>query len=350
VTEAETIFIIEDGGLGKITLNRPRVLNALSNEQYPLLAEVLTGWAADRRVGKVLIEGAGERAFSAGGDIRVAFDAWKRGDHAFNRALFRDEYRLDRLIAHYPKPYVAILDGIVMGGGAGVSVNGGFRVATERTLFAMPETGIGFFPDVGATHFLNRCPGNVGLYLGLSGARLGPADTLWAGLATHFVPFGQLDALRGALGAAAGSANAVAAVLARFHQDPGPAPLAAHAEALDRCFGRDGVAGIVAALQAEGSAWAKETAEAMAARSPFSLAVTFRQLTGGRGLGFDDAIRREFRLACRFLAGDDFFEGIRAQVVDKDRRPSWRPESLAEVDERAVAAYFAPLAEELTFS
>lgn len=345
MSDTETIIAI-DGGLGGILLNRPKVLNALSAAQYHTLTDCLSRWEGDDRVTLVLVEGAGERAFCAGGDIRMVFDAHGRGDHAFNRAIFRAEYRLNRRIHHYPKPYVALLDGIVMGGGAGISVNGRWRVATERTQFAMPETGIGFFPDVGATHFLGRCPGRVGLYLGLSGARLGPADSLWAGIATHFVPADQLEALRAALRAAAAAADPAAAadaVLRRFHRDPGPGPLGKRHEAIDRCFGGDSLDDILAALRAEKTDWAWDTVDALAARSPTSLAVTFRQLSEGRELAFDDAIRREFRLACRFLAGRDLYEGIRAQVVDKDRRPLWSPASLAELDEIIVAGYFDSL-------
>jgi enoyl-CoA hydratase len=352
VSGQETIFG-KDGRCGRILLNRPKVLNALSPTQFGTLDAQLAAWQRDDGVAAVVIEGEGERAFSAGGDIRATYDAWKRGDHAGNRGLFRAEYRLDRRIHYYPKPYVAILDGIVMGGGAGVSINGGFRVATERTQFAMPETGIGFFPDVGATHFLNRCPGRIGLYLGLTGARIGPADALWAGIATHFVPVAGLDALRAGLAEAAGAADAagaVAEVLAAAHRDPGPGLLAEHRVAIDTCFGAGRrVADIRTALSAD--PWGASVAEDLTAKAPFALAVAHRQLTGGQGMAFDEAIRREFRLACRFIAGHDFFEGIRAQVVDKDRSPRWDPETLAEVDALAVDACFAPLpaGEELEF-
>lgn len=344
VSEAETLVEAADG-LGRIVLNRPKVLNAISPAQFAELDVTLARWAEDDAVKVVTIEGAGERAFCAGGDIRAVYVGWKRGEHAANRDIFRREYRLDRRIAHYGKPYVALIDGIVMGGGAGVSVNGRFRVATERTQFAMPETGIGFFPDVGATHFLGRCPGRINLYLGLTGTRLGPADALWAGLATHFVPSTDLAALRVALAAAASSADpagAVPDVLARFHRDPGPAPLAERAAAIDRCFAAPSVRDIVSELVADGGAWAWDAMEAIADKSPTSLAVTLVQLREGQGLAFDDAIRREYRLACRFLAARDLYEGIRALVVDKDRAPRWGPETLAEVDEATVAEYFSP--------
>jgi len=336
----ETLFTVERG-IGHIRLNRPRALNALSPDQFRAIAATLRRWRSDPAVAVVLIEGAGERAFSAGGDIRAVWD--RRDDHEAIRAIFRAEYRLDRLIHTYPKPFVAWMDGIVMGGGAGISVNGAFRVATERTLFAMPEAAIGFFPDVGATHFLGRCPGRVGLYLGLSGARLGAADCRWAGLATHFLPSAARPSLVAALEAAALTPDPrreVASALADLTGDAGEADLPRHAAAIERCFDRPTLAEALAALAAEGGAWAERTLAEIAAGAPMSLAVIFRQLSEGRGLAFDDAIRREYRLACNFLECDDLFEGIRAAVIDKDRAPAWRPASLAEIDMMAVAARF----------
>lgn len=349
--EAETLFSVANG-LGRIVLNRPRVLNALSPDQFGALGAHLAQWQRDDSVRAVVIEGAGDRAFSAGGDIRAVWDAHRRGDDAVNRAIFRTEYRLDRRIHHFPKPYVALMDGIVMGGGAGISVNGRFRVATERTLFAMPEAAIGFFPDVGATHFLSRCPGHVGRYLGLTGTRLGPADCLWAGIATHYVPAGEVAALKDELARAAGAGDVlgeVDAVLAAAHRDPGPAPLAARAEAVGRCFAKSSVAAIVAALGEERTDWAEAALAALVAHSPTSTAVAFRQLTAGRQLPFDDAIRQEYRLACSFLAGAEFYEGIRALVVDKDRRPQWRPSTLAEVGDGLLDRLFAGTGDDLTF-
>lgn len=348
MAEVETIISI-NCGLGRITLNRPKVLNALSAGQYGELTETLTRWEEADEVSLVLLEGMGERAFCAGGDIRMVWDAAKRGDHDFNRSIFRAEYRLNRRIHRYPKPYVSILDGIVMGGGAGISVNGRWRVATERTRFAMPEAGIGFFPDVGATSFLGHCPGQFGLYLGLTGARLDPADCLWAGIATHYIPVEYLDQLRDGLAKAAGSTDPTAAaqeVLDGLHRDPGIGPMALRCEAVDRCFGQGSLNQILAALREEKGDWARDTIEDMMAHSPTSLSVAYRQLTEGRGLDFDQVMAREFRLACRFLEGQDFYEGIRAQVVDKDHSPVWSPDAMALVDEAMVTAYFAPLGDD----
>ncbi len=345
MSEVETIHGV-DGGLAAIVLNRPRVLNALSPRQLTDLGRLLLEWRDDPAVGAVVVEGAGERAFCAGGDIRAVWDNRLAGREDANIAIFRDEYRLDRLIHHYPKPYVAVLDGIVMGGGAGVSVNGRWRVATERTLFAMPEAAIGFFPDVGATHFLSRCPGRIGVFLGLTGTRLGPADCLWAGLATHFVLASALPALKVDLRRAAGSgkpAEAVEAILAAHHREPGPSSLADLAPAVDRVFAVPSPRELVSALVAEGADWAWQALESIGDASPTSVAVIWRQLSDGKGLGFDDAIRREFRLARRFLAGHDFHEGIRALMIDKDRTPHWSPPTLAELPATRIDALFAPL-------
>lgn len=347
----ETVFTVNNG-LGHILLNRPHVLNALSPDQFVALDRRLAEWLRDDAVRVVVVEGAGDKAFSAGGDIRAVWDARSRGDAAFNRAIFHTEYCLDRRIHHYSKPYVAVLDGIVMGGGAGISVNGRFRIATERTLFAMPEAAIGFFPDVGATHFLSRCPGHIGLYCGLTGARLGAADALWAGIATHFVPASELAALKGELARAAGSVEPLAAteaVLASAHRDPGPAGLAERSAAIDRCFAGPSVSAISAALGEEGAPWSQAAQTALAAHSPTSMAIAFRQLTHGRALSFDDAIRQEYRLACTCLAGDEFYEGIRALVVDKDRRPQWRPSAFADIDQPMLDRLFAGCGEDLTF-
>ncbi|MBX9635737.1 MAG: enoyl-CoA hydratase/isomerase family protein, partial [Magnetospirillum sp.] len=235
---------LRQGRLGVVRLNRPHALNALAPSQFLTIHRQLAAWAADDQIGAVLLEGAGDRAFCAGGDIRAVWDARGRGDDALNRQLFRDEYCLDRFIHHYPKPIVSLLDGIVMGGGAGISINGGFRVATERSIFAMPETAIGFFPDVGASYFLSRCPGAIGLYLGLTGARLRAADMIWTGLATHFVPADCLDTLKQALILAADAArpwDAIAATLAEAHGEPGYASLSSLVDAINRCFSHDDV-------------------------------------------------------------------------------------------------------------
>ena len=325
------------GALGLVTLNRPQALNAFTLDMYRRLDPVLRAWESDPAVAAVAIQGAGDRAFCAGGDIRAIYEAG-RGlgpDPGLTRDFFREEYRLIRRVHRYAKPYIAIIDGITMGGGAGMALNGATRVATERTVFAMPENGIGLFPDVGATRFLNACPGRVGRYLGLTGARLGAADTLYCGLATHFVPADRLEALLESLARGEG-ADAFAA-------DPGPPPLKARQAEIDRLYAADTVEEIVAGLD-------DETRKAVLSASPTSLKIFLRQMTVGRGYDLDAALKLEFRISQHVMAGHDFYEGVRALIVDRDRKPSWRPATLAEVDGAAVDAYFASLgAGELDF-
>src|SRR5437016_9680932 len=254
MAEPEDILFGCEGGLATVTLNRPQALNAFTLDMYRRFDPMLRGWAEDPAIKAVLIRGAGERAFCAGGDVRAFYEAGRgiSGDHSLTAAFFREEYELIRRIHRFPKPYLAIIDGITMGGGAGVSVNGAYRVATERTMLAMPETGIGLFPDVGATRFLNLCPGHVGRYLGLTGARLGPADALYCGLATHFVRRDRLAALERALAHVTWRTGAefaqVEEVLTAFRVLPGEPPLAAQRSAIDRCFTPERVEAILASL------------------------------------------------------------------------------------------------------
>ncbi len=336
------------GGLVVVTLNRPHALNALSLPMCRALDAGLIAWRADPDVRAVLIKGTGARAFCAGGDIRALHDILTREGVAAAARFYALEYPMNSRLHHFPKPYIALLDGIVMGGGVGVSVHGSHRVVTERTAFAMPETAIGFFPDVGATYVLPRLPGSLGLHLGLSGARLGAADCLYAGIGTHHVATDRLEALEQALAEADLAGDAFAAVdrvLACFRADPGPGELPDLRARIDRCYGRPSLAGVLEALAGEPSGWGAAELEQIRSKSPTSLAVTFRQLGSGATLDFDAAMRLEYRLVHRFLAGHDFREGVRARIVDKDNRPRWRPERVAEVTEAAVDAYFAPLSE-----
>jgi enoyl-CoA hydratase len=341
-SEDQDVLFEVRGRAGLIMLNRPKALNALTLGMVRLMRVQLATWAGDPRVERVVIEGAGDRAFCAGGDIRVLYDWGLAQDPSFV-AFYREEYLLDAAIKRYPKPWVAIMDGITMGGGVGVSVHGSHRIATERLTFAMPETGIGLFPDVGGTYFLPRCPGETGMYLGLTGARLKAADALYTGIADVHVGSDRIEALRDALCAEADLDGAIAL----FSQDPGSVPLAEHRNAIDRCFSAASVEAIVAALEAEGSEWAAATARTIAAKSPTSLRITYRQLRKGARLGFEECMKLEFRMVHGILAGHDFFEGTRAVVIDKDQDPRWQPAVLAGVSESDVAHYFAPLAEEL---
>jgi enoyl-CoA hydratase len=352
----DEILLERDRGLATITINRPQALNALTLANYRRIDPALRGWAADPSVHAVVVRGAGDRAFCAGGDVRAVYEAGRgiSGDPSLTAVFFREEYELIRRIHHFPKPYIAIIDGVTMGGGAGISVNGAYRIATERTLFAMPETGIGLFPDVGATRFLNRCPGHIGRYLGLTGVRLNAADALYCGFASHAI---QRDRIQALLEELTGDHVAVEAVLGRFVAAPDPSPLAALQPVVDRCFAGDTVEAILEALAAEASAggahagWAAETHADLLTKSPTSLKITLRQLTIGRDYDLDAALALEYRLTQHVMAGHDFYEGIRAMLIDRDRNPQWRPATLAQVPESAVDGYFAPLGDrELRFS
>jgi enoyl-CoA hydratase len=357
----DDILIERRGGLGLVTLNRPKALNALTLPMIEAMSPALDRWAADPAVRAVAIVGAGDRAFCAGGDVRAAWEAGMarragRGDGSLTAAFFGEEYRLNRKIARFPKPYVAILDGIVMGGGVGLSVHGSHRVVTPRTLFAMPETGIGLFPDVGATHVLSRMPGLSGTHLALTGARIGMADCLHLGAATHAVAdaSGLVDALAAAVDGAVGGAGdaraAVDAVLAAAATDPGPAPLAAHRATVDACFAGGRVEAIVAALDAAADPWATAQRDALAHLSPTSLKVTLAAIRRAATLDLDGCLVMEYRLSQACMARHDFYEGIRALLVDKDRSPKWSPATLDGVDDAMVEAHFAaPAGGDLTF-
>jgi enoyl-CoA hydratase len=346
-TDAE-IRLARRGGLVVVTLNRPRALNALSLPMCRTLSAGLASWQADPEIHAVLIKGAGERAFCAGGDIRWLYGVLTSEGVAAAVRFYAVEYPMNARLHHFTKPYVALLDGITMGGGVGVSVHGSHRVATERTLFAMPETGIGLFPDVGATYVLPRLAGALGIYLGLTGARLGAADCLAAGIATQHVPAARLVALEDALAGADLSVDAFAAVnrvLAEFQTDPGAAELPGWRERIDQSYGQSRLEEVMEALAGEPSGWGRAQLAELGRKSPTSLAVIFRQLQTGHTLDFNAAMRLEYRLVHRFMAGHDFSEGVRALIIDKDNRPRWRPGQLSEVTPDDVAAYFAPLAD-----
>jgi enoyl-CoA hydratase len=340
------------GSVGLITLNRPKALNALDQEMCLAVDAALKLWAKDDGITAVLIRGAGDRAFCAGGDVRLAREdglAWKKGesDGRIVRDFFRDEYRMNRRIATFPKPYIALIDGITMGGGVGLSVHGTYRLATTRTLLAMPETGIGLFPDVGTSYVLSRLPCEIGLYLGLTGGRIGAADCLVLGIATHIVDHERIQSLIAELtvpGADIGTA------VARYAVDAGEPELWPHREVIDRCFRHDAMEDILAALDADGGAFAAATAATIRTMSPTSLKLTLKEIRKGRALNIDDCLRMEYSLSQSVLAGHDFYEGVRAQLVDKDRHPKWYPATLDAVDNSAIDSLFVtPLHGGLTF-
>lgn len=351
------ILLAVTGGLGEITLNRPKALNAVTQPMVTAMDAQLKTWAEDPAIGAVVVRGAPRDEtrvpFCAGGDIRLIYDERNDPDRKFAVEFYAEEYRLNSFIYRYPKPYIALIDGVVMGGGVGVSIHGSHRVMSERTMFAMPETGIGLIPDIGATYFLSRLPGRTGLYLGLTAARIGGADALHLGLATHYVPSDRMAALDTALREGDYSTRAHAAVgriLDGFAEDPGVAPIVENLEAIDRCFGGETVEQVIAKLQAEGTPWAEETLAALDEKSPTSLKVTFRQLTTLGDLDLEDALKMEYRMAIRCNFGPELFEGIRAVVIDKDRSPKWHPASVAEVSDDLVAEHFAvPATGDMTF-
>jgi enoyl-CoA hydratase len=333
----DEVLFFQDDALGRIVLNRPKALNALTLGMVRAMDARLRVWARDASVKAIVVEGAGERAFCAGGDIRALYDSGKAGD-PYAIDFYREEYALNTLIKRYPKPYLAFVRGIVMGGGVGVSVHGSHRIAGEGIMFAMPETGIGLFPDVGGTYFLPRCPGETGMYLALTGARLNLADALYAGVATQHIPVARWPEALAAL-AQAGDVR----VLAELGAAGGPSALAANAAHIDHAFSAGSVEEILARLDAMASPFGAETAKALRTKSPTSLKVVYAQVRAGRDLPFEDCMRLEFRLTNRFMRGHDFYEGVRAAIIDKDQAPKWRPDTLAGVPDAEVARYHSTL-------
>ena len=340
----DLLFDLRDG-VAVVTLNRPEAMNALTLDMALALHSRFEDWARDDNVAAVVVRGAGERAFCAGGDIRALYDAHRTGG-ALTREFFQAEYRLNRLIFHFSKPVIALIDGVAMGGGVGLSVHARTRIASERTLFAMPETGIGLFPDVGGSYFLPRLPGAIGLYMALTGARLRAADCLYAGIADAFIASARHDEFVAAIRAG----KPIDAATKCLSEPPEPAMLAANRNAIDRCFGHESVEKIESALYHEAGEWAQKTLKVMAAKSPTSQKIAYRQLRDGARLDFDACMVMEYRLSQHIMAAHDFFEGVRALIIDKDNTPRWRPGTLAAVDDAMVNGYFEPLgAAELTF-
>lgn len=339
MSESEVLTRIESG-VGRITLNRPKALHALNRGMCEIMTAALLAWRDDPAVQSVLIDHAGERGFCAGGDIRMIAESGA-GDASEAKAFFEVEYRLNHLMFVYPKPITAVVDGIVMGGGVGISEPADVRIATERTTYAMPETGIGLFPDVGGGWFLPRLPGEAGMWLALTGARLKAADTVALGVHTHFVPAERIEDLKAALLAAPGDPKAAAD---RFAADPGPAPSAEHRPAIDRLFAHDAVEAIFTALEADGSDWASAQLQTLKTKSPQSLKVSLRQLRlGAKMPTFADNMAMEYALGGRVVRTHDFQEGVRAVIIDKDGQAKWSPATLAGVTEADLDALFAPL-------
>lgn len=331
--------------LGLITLNRPQALNALTLSMTLQIHQQLLAWARDPAIQAVLIQAVPGRAFCAGGDIRSLYRAGKQGDFETSREFFRAEYRLNHLIHHYPKPYIALLNGITMGGGVGISIYGSHRVATEHFSFAMPEVGIGFFPDIGASYFLSRCPQHVGYYLALTGNQINCEDARWATLIDHTLSSHTLPQLIHELAEtplnSSTATTTITRILQSYHQPVAAGKLTQHAKEIAATFLPDSVEQIVQRLAHQDSPWSKATLQTLLTRSPLSLKVALKSLQAGTTLSLDDCLRMEYQLACNFLLDNaDFYEGIRAAVIDKDRQPRWQSASLADVDASTVNRYF----------
>ena len=316
---------------GRITLNRPEALNALTLPMVKAVDAALTAWTNDTAVSQVVIDAAGKRAFCAGGDIRMLYEAARTGDVAAARAFFAAEYAMNARIARFPKPYIAIMDGLVMGGGVGISAHGSVRVATERTVLAMPETGIGLFPDVGATWLLGRA-GALGMHLALTGARIDAHQAIRAGLADAVVPSIEVPALIRRLTTAHADVRGLA--------DPGSQPVGPTAW-MELCYGHDSVEAIVAALAGHPDQDAQSAAREIATKSPSSLKVTLRALREAAAMpGLEQALAQELVLATSCMRSHDFVEGVRAAVIDRDRQPRWQPARLEDVTPSMVDRYF----------
>ena len=346
-----SVLAEENGSARSLILNRPKSINAIDHEMVTEMAKLLDGWATDDAVAAVVLYGAGERGLCAGGDIvAIHRDAAALSgspdatdldaENSPSAKFWFDEYRLNAAISRFPKKYVAIMDGIVMGGGVGVSAHGNTRVVTDRTRLAMPEVGIGFVPDVGGTHLLSRVPDGLGLYAGLTAAHLSGADAIAMGLADHYVPSESLPEFIEAIGS-----SGLDAALGRFATEAPESKLAAQRGWISEAFAAETVSEIIERCRAVGTEEATKTADTIAAKSPTALAVTLRSLREAAGdATLEDTLVREYRVSLRCLLHPDMAEGIRAQVIDKDRNPSW-----AEFSEASVEKFFAPLPHDLTF-
>ncbi|XP_026833946.1 3-hydroxyisobutyryl-CoA hydrolase, mitochondrial isoform X2 [Drosophila erecta] len=335
---SSSVLATESSNKGMIILNRPKALNAINLEMVRKIYKHLK--KCEKSKSLLIIKGTGDKAFCAGGDVRALVEA---GPTDESKSFFREEYSTNALIGNYKIPYIAIIDGITMGGGVGLSVHGKYRVASDRTLFAMPETAIGLFPDVGGSYFLPRLQGKLGLYLGLTGYRLRGGDVFYSGIATHYCESSKIPDLETAL-LNCPDADDVPELLQKFHSTPEkPFSLDPVLEQINKNFSADSVEGILENLQNDGSEWAKKTLETLSKMSPTSMKVTFRQLELGSQLSLAQCLIMEYRLAVRHLERSDFKEGVRALLIDKDQKPQWQPTKLADVTEEHVQWFFRKL-------
>lgn len=341
--QSDEVLLDHLGSAAVIRLNRPKALNSLNLAMVRDMKVAMERFAGDPAISCVIVKGEGERGLCAGGDIRVIHEMGRTDDPEVTR-FWREEFPLNYMISHYSKPYVALMDGIVMGGGVGISSHGKHRIVTERTRLAMPETGIGYVPDVGATWLLPHAPGETGTWMALTGETVGAADAIHANLADVCVPSERLEALTAALGELKGGASdeQVRAVIDRFAVVPGEGQFATHRDLIDRAFRFDRVEEIVAALDKEEGEFAVRTREIISKRSPTSLKLALRLLRLGRASSsLVECLEREFTAGVEILHNHDFYEGVRAAIIDKDRNPKWRPATLEEVSEADLDRYFA---------
>lgn len=341
--DGHDIAIRKVGKAGRFTLNRPGALNALTYEMATAMEAALDKWREDPQVELVIIDATGDRAFCAGGDIQDLYETGKAGNFEFGRTFWADEYRLNAKIFNYPKPYVAIMDGIVMGGGVGISAHGSHRVVTERTMLAMPECSIGLVPDVGGNYPLSQAPGRIGEFMGATGARLNAADTLYTGFADQFVPSGNLDEMISAMEQSGDPGE-----LTRFATNPDEAgTLEPLQEEIDRFFSLGSGTEIIAALESDGSEWAAKQAKLIRRNCPLSVACAIELVRRCRDLTrIEDILAHEYRFTWRSMSHGDFIEGIRAQIIDKDRNPSWQPPTLEALAQDKISLMLSPLGEE----
>lgn len=333
------------GSLGLITLNRISALNALTLEMINQITEYLFAWREDEHIKAVVIQSASEKAFCAGGDVRFLYEMGKQHHTKEWRSFFSQEYRMNYLIHHYPKPYIALMHGVTMGGGVGVALHGSHPVASEHFSFAMPETSIGFFPDIGASFLLNRCPEFIGLYLGLSGQRLDAGSALYCGLVKYTVPHAYFPELIEDLAEHLSHSEDVYAqvdhCIARYSLPLTAEALTSHLPAINFCFSCENIEQIIASLKGMKEEWCEQLSQQLQKRSPISLKVTLEQLQRARSLSLAECLQMDYGLAQHFLADHDFYEGVRALLIDKDKNPHWQPAALAEVSDERVQRYFS---------
>ncbi|MDT5010959.1 MAG: enoyl-CoA hydratase [Mycobacterium sp.] len=343
--QSDQVLTRTENGVGLLVLNRPKAINSLTHSMVNAMHAVLREWEHDDDVRTVLVTGAGDRGLCAGGDIVAIYHSALTDGGSEARQFWYDEYVLNQYIARYPKPYVVVMDGIVMGGGVGVAVHGSTRIVTDTSKIAMPEVGIGFVPDVGGTYYLSRSPGRLGLHAALTGAPFTGSDAIAMGFADHYVPHMDLDDFNRTI-----VTDGVDAAIDRHAVAPSHSNLVAQRNWVDECYAGETVADIVAALRGHDAGPANDDANLIATRSPTSLAVALESVRRAAGLDtLEDILRQEYRVSCGTLRGPDLVEGIRAQVIDKDRNPKWSPSSLAAVSAADVDAFFAPVENDLSF-